>query len=280
MTDRARFEVMPFARGEQEAAKLPEPVRLTVTCSPKHGIDHSVEVATRLRALGHAVTVHLTARMIRDRSHLDELLAAMARAGIDDVLLIAGDATPPHGPYSSAVELLPVIHEHSHRPEAIGIGGYPEGHPLVDSDTLTKALEEKSHFADYVTTQLCFDADTLLTWVKATRGAGVTLPVIVGMPGIVDRRKLLEISMRVGVGPSLRFLRKQRRLRDLFRLSASSADSLYDALASQVDDPELGIAGFHYFTFNRLLETWRWEREKRSATNSIGSLIHTEVTPR
>jgi methylenetetrahydrofolate reductase (NADPH) len=104
--------------------------------------------------------------------------------------------------------------------------------------------------------------------------------VIVGMPGIVDRRKLLEISMRVGVGPSLRFLRKQRRLRDLFRLSASSAHSLYDALALQVDEPELGIAGFHYFTFNRLLETWRWEQEKRSATNSIGSLIHTEVTPR
>jgi methylenetetrahydrofolate reductase (NADPH) len=278
--DWTRFEIMPFARGEEEAAKLPEPVRLTVTCSPKHGIDHSVEVATRLRALGHAVTVHLTARMIRDRSHLEELLAAMARAGIDDALLIGGDATPPQGPYSSAVELLPVIQEHPLRPQAIGIGGYPEGHPLVDSDTLVEALEEKSHFADYVTTQLCFDPEILLTWVKATREAGVILPVIVGVPGLVDRRKLLEISMRVGVGPSLRFLRKQRRLRDLFRLSASSAGILYDALAPRIGDPQLGIAGFHYFTFNRLLETWRWEREKRSATNSMGSLIHTEVTPR
>jgi methylenetetrahydrofolate reductase (NADPH) len=278
--DWTRFEIMPFARGEEEAAKLPEPVRLTVTCSPKHGIDHSVEVATRLRALGHAVTVHLTARMIRDRSHLEELLAAMARAGIDDALLIGGDATPPQGPYSSAVELLPVIQEHPLRPQAIGIGGYPEGHPLVDSDTLVEALEEKSRFADYVTTQLCFDPEILLTWVKATREAGVILPVIVGVPGLVDRRKLLEISMRVGVGPSLRFLRKQRRLRDLFRLSASSAGILYDALAPRIGDPQLGIAGFHYFTFNRLLETWRWEREKRSATNSMGSLIHTEVTPR
>jgi len=276
----ARFEVMPFARGEEEAAKLPEPVRLTVTCSPKHGIDHSVEVATRLRALGHAVTLHLTARMIRDRSHLDDLLAAMAGAGIDDALLIGGDATPPHGPYSSAVELLPIIHEHSRRPQAIGIGGYPEGHPLIDPETLVNVLEEKSQFADYVTTQLCFDPNTLLTWVKATRDAGIELPVIVGLPGLVDRRKLLEISMRVGVGPSLRFLRKQRRLRDLFRLSGNSADSLYEAVAPHIGDPQFGIAGFHYFTFNRLLETWRWEREKRSATNSIRPLIHTEVTPR
>jgi methylenetetrahydrofolate reductase (NADPH) len=280
VTDWTRFEVMPFARGEEEAAKLLEPVRLTVTCSPKHGIDHSVDVATRLRALGHSVTVHLTARMIRDRNHLDELLAAMAAAGIDDALLIGGDATPPHGQYSSAVELLPVIHEHPQRPQAIGIGGYPEGHPLVDPDVLAKALEEKSQLADYVTTQLCFDPHALLTWIRATREAGVALPVVVGMPGLVDRRKLLEISMRVGVGPSLRFLRKQRRLRDLFRLSASSGDGLYDALAPHVGDPQLGIAGFHYFTFNSLLATWRWEREKRSATNSIRPLIHTEVTPR
>jgi methylenetetrahydrofolate reductase (NADH) len=278
--DRARFELMPFARGEEEAAKLPEPVRLTVTCSPKHGIDRSVEVAIRLRELGHAVTVHLAARMVRDRGHLDDLLATMARAGVDDVLLVGGDATPPEGQYSSAVELLPVIHEHPQRPQAIGIGGYPEGHPLVDPDTLAKALEEKSQLADYITTQLCFDPDALLTWIRATRDAGVALPVVVGMPGLVDRRKLLEISMRVGVGPSLSFLRKQRRLRDLFRLSGSSGESLYDALAPHVGDPQLGISGFHYFTFNRLLETWRWEREKRSATNSIRPLIHTEVTPR
>jgi methylenetetrahydrofolate reductase (NADPH) len=280
VTDWTRFEIMPFARGEGEAAKLPEPVRLTVTCSPKHGIDHTVEIATRLRALGHAVTVHLTARMIRDRSHLDELLAAMARAGIDDALLIGGDATPPHGPFSSAVNVLPIIHEHPHRPEAIGIGGYPEGHPLVDSGTLAEALEEKSLLADYITTQLCFDPDTLLAWVEATREAGIALPVVIGLPGRVDRRKLLEISTRVGVGASLRFLRKQRSLFGLLRLSRRSADTLYDALAPHVDDPQLGIAGFHYFTFNRLLETWRWEREKRSATNSIGSLLHTEVTPR
>ena len=50
MNDRARFEVLPFARGEEEAAKLPEHVRLTVTCSPKHGLDHTVEVAGRLCA--------------------------------------------------------------------------------------------------------------------------------------------------------------------------------------------------------------------------------------
>lgn len=280
MTDGTRFEVMPFARGEEEAAQLPEHVRLTVTCSPKHGLDRTVEVATRLRALGHAVTVHFAARMVRDRTHLDELLAAMARAGIDDAFVIGGDASPPHGPYPSAVELLPLLHEHSHRPRTIGIAGYPEGHPLIDPTTLAVVLEEKSRIADYVTTQLCFDPDAVLEWVASIRRAGIALPVIVGLPGIVDRRKLLEISVRIGVGPSISFMRKQGGFRNILRLSARSADSLHEALAGFVGDPQLGITGFHYFTFNRLLDTWRWEREEHARSNRIGSGTTREVTPR
>lgn len=259
----ARFEILPFGRGEEEAAELPEHVRLTVTASPTHVLDETVEVATRLRALGHAVTVHLAARMVRNRAHLDELLAAMAASGVDDAFVVGGDATPPYGPYASAVELLPLIQEHPQRPRTIGIAGYPEGHPLVDSTTLTDALEQKGQLADYIVTQLCFDSTTLLGWVRATRQAGIGLPVFAGVPGIVDRRRLLEISARVGVGPSLQFLRKQGGLRNLLRLSASSADRLYDALAPHLDDPQLNLAGFHYFTFNRLLETWQWERQKR-----------------
>jgi methylenetetrahydrofolate reductase (NADH) len=264
---RSQFEVLPFARAEEEAAKLTEPVRLTVTCSPAHGLDRTVETATRLRALGHDVTAHLAARMVRDRAHLDNVLATMADAGID-AFVIGGDASPPAGPYSSAGEVLPLVHEHPHRPGSIGIAGYPEGHPLIDDATLARVLQEKSALADYVTTQLCFDPDALLAWVRRTREAGVELPVLAGVPGIVDRAKLLEISMRVGVGPSLSFLRKQGGLRGLLRLSGASADRLYDALAPYVDDPELNLAGFHYFTFNRLVATWEWERSKSEARES------------
>ena len=258
----ARFEILPFGKGVDEAAELPEHVRLTVTASPTHSLDQTFEVATRLRALGHAVTAHLAARMVRDRRHLEELLASMAASGVDDVFVVGGDATPPQGPYSSAVELIALIVEHPRRPATIGIAAYPEGHPLIDTATLTEALEEKSRSASYIATQLCYDAETLLEWVRDTRRAGIDLPVYVTVPGMVDRRRLLEISARVGVGPSLRFLRKQGGVRNLLRMSRSSADRLYDALLPHLDDPELKLAGFHYVTFNRLLETWRWEHEK------------------
>lgn len=258
----SRFEVLPFGHCEQEAARLTEPVTLTVTCSPRHGIDQTVDVAQALRALGHAVVVHLAARMIRDREHLDRLLARMADAGIDDVFLVGGDVTHPHGPYASALELLPVVCEHARRPRAIGIAAYPEGHPLIDPHTLDDALERKSAQASYMTTQLCFDVQALLGWLAATRARGVTLPVFVGIPGAVDRRRLLEVAMRVGVGPSVSFVRKQRGLRQLFGRPSHAADALHDAVAPRLADPALAIAGFHYFTFNRLVETWVWERDR------------------
>jgi methylenetetrahydrofolate reductase (NADPH) len=257
-----RFEVLPFGRAEEEAARLPEPVRLTVTASPTHTLDETVETGTRLRALGHEVTVHLAARMVRDRDHLDGVLATMAGAGIDDAFLIGGDTTPPVGTFASAGEVLPLLVEHPHRPRRVGIAGYPEGHPLIDDATLAAALKEKSRLADYLTTQLCFDPDVLLGWVREIRASGIGLPVLFGIPGRVDRMRLLEISAKVGVGPSLSFLKKQRGLRNLLRLSASSADRLYDALAPHVGDAELAVDGFHLFTFNRLVETWAWEREK------------------
>ena len=280
MNDRARFEILPFGKGEQEARELPELVWLTVTASPTHTLDDTVDVAARLRGLGHAVSPHLAARMVRSREHLDGALAALSEAGVDDAFVIGGDQTPPVGPYASATELLPLLVEHAQRPRTIGIAGYPEGHPLIDDATLTQTLTEKSRVADYIGTQLCYDPNILLNWVRAIREQGIDLPVHVSVPGIVDRRRLLEISARVGVGPSLRYLRKQGGIRNLFRLSKSSADRLVDALTPYVGDPELNIAGFHYVTFNRLLETWRWEREKHPTMSNIGSLVHTEVTPR
>jgi methylenetetrahydrofolate reductase (NADPH) len=259
----AQFEILPLGRGEEEAAQLPEAVRLSVTCSPRHGPDRTVAVARRLSARGHAVTAHLAARMVRDRAHLDKLLAGMAEAGVADVLLIGGDATPPHGPYSSAVELLPVIADHPQRPREVGIAGYPEGHPLLDSGQLGEVLEQKSALASYITTQLCFEAEPIVAWLTETRERGVDLPVLVGLPGVVDRRRLLEVSMRIGVGPSLAFLRKQRGLRSLLGHSRITPDRLYEDLAPSPRDRRLNVTGFHYYTFNQLLDTWRWERDKR-----------------
>jgi methylenetetrahydrofolate reductase (NADPH) len=248
-----RYEILPFGAAEEEAAAVRRPLVVTVTCSPRHGVDHTVDVATRIEALGHTAVVHLAARMIRDAGHLDEVLERLAGG---DVFVIGGDAREPVGPYASAVDLLPALAAHPRRPRRIGIAAYPEGHPLIDPAALDDALARKAPLADYIVSQLCFDPEALLRWLERTRAAGIGLPLYAGIPGAVDRRRLLEVSMRVGVGTSIAFLRKQSGLRRL--LSASEHGRLHEALSPQVGG-DLGIAGLHFFTFNRLAATLAWE---------------------
>jgi methylenetetrahydrofolate reductase (NADH) len=265
--DRARLEVLPLPGIVEEAATLPRPVRIAVTCSPKHGPDRGVEVAAQLRELDHSLTVHVAARMVRDRDHLDQLLAGLADAGVDDLFLIGGDIEDPVGEYSAALDLLPLVIDHHQRPGLIGVAGYPEGHPLISAAELERVLREKSRLADYVVTQMCFDPEALRTWIVSEREQGLELPVVIGMPGKVARRKLLTMSARIGVGPSLDFLRKQKGLRSLLS-RRSTADRLYEGIAPLLDDQELAVAGLQYFTFNELLQTWEWHQKRRVGHDS------------
>jgi len=252
--DDIRYEILPFGSIAREVKSVERALTLTVTCSPKQGVDHTVDVGCGLRAGGHAVIVHLAARMVRGPEHLDALLTRMAAHDVTDVFLVGGDAAEPRGPYASAMDLLPALRGHVHAPRTVGVAAYPEGHPLIADDELLAALREKDGLADYMTTQLCFDADAVLRWLERTREAGVRLPLYAGLPGMVDPRKLLEISLRVGVGRSIAFARKQQGVGRLVRRRVGASESLYATMASHAGG-ELGIAGLHLFTFNRLADT-------------------------
>jgi methylenetetrahydrofolate reductase (NADPH) len=257
-----QFEILPFGRALQEAERLGEPARLTVTSSPRLGSDQTIEFAGQLSALGHTVIPHLAARMVRDRAHLERLLTGVEAEGMDELFVIGGDNSRPVGNFTSAREVLELIRERPHGVSTLGIAAYPEGHPLIDQETLAGELERKSRLADYMVTQMTFDAGGLVGWLRQTRASGVDLPVRLGLPGVVDRRRLLEVSVRIGVGPSLSFIRKQRGLRQLLRRPSQTVDDLFDALAPAAAAPELNVEGFHYFTLNQLCDTWSWERGK------------------
>tara|TARA_B110000503_G_scaffold36706_1_gene60025 strand:- start:15016 stop:15258 length:243 start_codon:yes stop_codon:yes gene_type:complete len=59
---------------------------------------------------------------------------------------------------------------------------------------------------------MCFDSAVLLRWLKLVRDEGITLPAWLGLPGVANRMKLLQTSVRTGVGKSARFARKQSGL--------------------------------------------------------------------
>jgi methylenetetrahydrofolate reductase (NADPH) len=257
-----RYEVIPVKGIEDKLGALPAGATVTVTASPAHGIERTVEVATALARGGYHTVPHLAARMIAGAGQLDEVTGRLAAAGIDEAFVVGGDATPPAGAFGDAGDLLGALRDLPGRPfSRIGIGGYPEGHPLIPQDRLLAALRRKAPDAAYIATQICFDAEVLARWVRFIREAGIDAPVVVGLPGVVARRKLAEISLQTGVGASLRYLtRHGREVARLARSRRYDPTPLARAVAAHADDPALRIEGVHLFTFNQVEATEAWVR--------------------
>ncbi|MCA1717389.1 MAG: methylenetetrahydrofolate reductase, partial [Actinobacteria bacterium] len=203
---RPRYEVIPLpGTDEQIVEHVPREIKLTVTASPKKGIESTLELAELLAQQGYKTAPHLSARLIKDEAHLEELLGRLREYGIREAFVVAGDAEEPAGRFEGASELLAAMAELGHDLDEVGITGYPESHPFIsDADTI-KAMYEKEPFATYIVSQICFDTEVIAGWVRRVRRRGVELPIYVGMPGAVSRQKLMRISTGVGIGESARF---------------------------------------------------------------------------
>lgn len=263
-----RWELMPFESFDGEIERIPAGQTVTITASPQKGVDPTVERAIDTVADGtHEIVPHLAARMVTDRDHLAEIATRLEEAGITDIFVPGGDIPEPKGAFSSAFELLAALDELGFAFEDVGITGYPEGHPAISEAELERALEQKRPYASYIVTQICYDPGAVVSWIEATREDGVDLPVHVGVPGVMNYQKLLGISRRVGVGDSIRFIRKTSGLVDMIRRVIGSRgvyypDDLIEGLAPYADDPTYDIAGVHLYTFNRAGDTETWRRER------------------
>ena len=253
-----RYEVLPVDGVEKlVTAHVPHDVTVTVTASPSRGLEATLGVTERLAAEGYRVVPHLSARMVRDAAHLDEIVARLDTAGVHEAFVPAGDATEP-GQFPDAASLLRALRG-AHLGE-LGITGYPESHHFIDDETTISAMFEKAPMASYIVSQICFDAATIAWWVRAVRERGTTLPIWIGVPGIVHNTKLLRISMKIGLGESARFLRAHRAWLKRLVTHTFSPDPLLRELAPLLADPAANVAGLHVFTFNELERTERWRQ--------------------
>jgi methylenetetrahydrofolate reductase (NADPH) len=207
------------------------------------------------------VVPHLSARLVRDPGHLDDALSRLRAAGVRELFVPAGDASRPAGQFDDAAALLASMKELPAGFEDVGITGYPESHHQISDEATISAMFEKEPMATYIVSQLCFDPETIESWIRRVRARGVGLPIWIGLPGSVDRAKLARISMQIGLGESVRFLRHQRGWMRGLLARRFTPDALLTALASICADPSGGVAGFHLYTFNELARTERWRRE-------------------
>jgi methylenetetrahydrofolate reductase (NADPH) len=260
---RARFEVIPMGGIEDKIVEfVPAGSSLTVTCSPNKGPDRTLDLAERLAVHGYQVLSHISARTVQSREHLQEILGRLEAPGLRRVFAIGGDGHDPAGPYASAGELLVAMADIGHALEEVGVGGYPEGHPLIEDSVLLESLIAKQPFATHVATQICFEPQVVANWIARIREHGIELPVFLGMAGSVNRRRLIEVSLRVGVGPSVKYATKYGGLvARLMRRGGYRPDAFVARIAPFVANRDYGIGGFHVYTFNQVESTERWRQE-------------------
>ncbi|MEO8462370.1 MAG: methylenetetrahydrofolate reductase [Chloroflexota bacterium] len=256
------FELIPLKNVHDQAAFLPAGATVSVTASPAKGLEATLELAEILEGRGFRAIPHLSARMVRDRAHLIDLLARMADAKIDRAFVVGGDAEEP-GEYLDGLSLLRAMAELGNGPRDIGIPCYPQGHSTIPEPALLAALLDKAPFASYMTTQLCFDPVAIRAFIAARRADGNTLPVKIGIPGVAEIPKLLSISARIGVKDTGRFLSKNARFVGELLTSGGiyRPTGLLEKLGPVLADPTANVIDLHVYTFNQVesTETWRAE---------------------
>jgi methylenetetrahydrofolate reductase (NADPH) len=257
-----RYEVLPTTSAEAAVLEcVPREVTVTVTASPTKGLEPTLALTERLTAAGFGVVPHLSARLVRDAAHLAEIVDRLKAAGTEDVFVPAGDSDPPAGAFTSALDVLEELARLGDPFPRVGITGYPESHPKIEDDVTVQAMWDKRRHATYIVSNLCFEPALLRQWITRIRRRGVTLPLLVGLAGPVDRARLAAMAAKIGVADTARFVTGHGSA--LVRLSTPGAyqpERLLDRLAGTLTAPGSGVAGLHLFTFNQVRQAEEWRQ--------------------
>jgi methylenetetrahydrofolate reductase (NADPH) len=249
----------------EAAALIPPETPVSVTFLPGEAQGARVAAATSVRALGLEPMPHFSARRIGSEDDFESYLRAVVEeAGVKRCFIVAGDPAQPEGPYSDTLSLLATGAFERAGIKAIGVGGHPEGHPVMSMsqcwNVLTekvKAIEERG-MAPLIVTQFSFNPDAVLAWLKEARERGIDAPIRIGIPGPASIKSLLRFAARCGVGASTAVMKKYGvSITNL--LGSAGPDKLVDQFASALGTQH-GKTRLHFYPFGGLSKTVEWIR--------------------
>lgn len=245
------------------ASAIPPETPVAVTWLPGEELSARIAAAVAVRELGFEPMPHFSARRILSQNEFENYLEAVVRdAGVRRCFLVAGDPPEPEGPFFDSSALIATGAFERNGIKAIGIGGHPEGHPVMSEQQCWDVLEKKiadiesRGMAPLVVTQFGFDPDAFLNWLKKARLRGIDTPVRIGIPGPAGIKTLLRFAARCGVGASASVMKKYGvSLTNL--IGSAGPDKLVDQFAGSLGD-EHGRVRLHFYPFGGLGKTVDW----------------------
>ncbi|HVE20250.1 MAG TPA: hypothetical protein VNB52_14240 [Ilumatobacteraceae bacterium] len=261
----ARYEVVPLKSLNDQIPHLPPGCSVSVTCSPTKGIEPTLELSARLNGDGHHAVPHIAARLVEGREHVEKIAARINEHAITEIFIVGGDPDPV-GPYVDGLSLMRDLLPLCHTVRTVGVPSYPDHHTVIPDPALDEALLAKQALIGelglqgFSSTQMCFNVKTIEQWLVRQRERGLVLPIHLGVPGAVERTRLISLGTRLGIGSSLRYLRKNSgAILRMFSPASYDPNKLIAPLSRRAD--ELDITALHLFTFNSIESTAAWQRK-------------------
>ncbi len=265
------IEVMPRTAEKVDdfRALLPQQTRVYIAHIEGTPIEDMVRTAARLNSEGYAVMPHFPARIIKDKTTLNDWIARyQGEADVKQALLLAGGVDKPHGDFDSSMALLETGAFDAAGFERLHVAGHPEGNKDIDPDgsmaNVDAALRWKQDFSGKtdakmaIATQFAFEAAPIISWADSLKAAGIDLPIHIGIAGPAKLQTLIKFSIACGVGASLRVL--QRRAKDVTKLLLpfEPTDVLTDLAAHKAANPDFNVTHVHFFPLGGIKTNATW----------------------
>lgn len=224
--------------------------------------------AKKLRDAGLCPTPHVGARHVENAAQLEDFAGRLVReAGVDRVLIIAGDRDTPAGPFDSSLAVMQSGILQKAGITRISVGGFPEGNPKISDPLLWEAIAAKTKFAREnglnltIVTQFAFASEPVVDWVRKVRAMGIDNPIRLGFAGPASLISLTRYALVCGVGASMKVLTEKPQFAKLL-IDKGPEPLIRDVakLAGPGNGSELplGIKGVHFFVFGGFNKTIDW----------------------
>ncbi|KAI0794186.1 methylenetetrahydrofolate reduct [Fomes fomentarius] len=245
-------------RIERMRAMGPEFVDITWNAGGRTSDLTSELVKTCQKIIGIETCMHLTCTGM-PKEKVDIALREAKQHGNRNVLALRGD--PPvgkeweavEGGFQHGVDLVRYIRAQHGDYFDIAVAGYPQTHILPPEEAAREMqwLKEKvDEGANFIFTQMFYDIDMFVGWVKAARAAGITVPIVPGIMPIQAWNGFQKAASLAKITIPQFFLDELEPHKNNDEKVREIGTRLVANLCRQILAADIGIKGLHFYTMN------------------------------
>jgi methylenetetrahydrofolate reductase (NADPH) len=235
-----------------------DPLFVSVTYGAGGSTQHAtLALAEKLREMRLETMVHLTC-VGADKAQIAAFLRALRAAGVENVLALRGD--PPHGQsmdwdkaaFRHAVDLARFVREQDPL-MGLAVAGYPAAHPesATFSADREHTCEKIRAGAEFVITQLFFEAREYEDFVRHVQAQGITIPIIPGVLPVQSLESVRRILSLCGANIPGKFYLELEAAHERGGADAVKEAGIAFAVRQIRRLLEFGAPGIHLYTLNK-----------------------------